>query len=269
MEQWNDQAIVLSARTHGEGGAVVSLLTREHGRHAGYVRGAFSSKMRGILEPGTFVAAEWTARVSDSLGSYRIEQEVQTAAILMNDPLRLGAMLAACSLCDAALPEREGHEGLYEGLRALLEGLEGEIWGVSYVLWEIALLRELGFGLDFSRCAGGGDSSDLCYISPKTGRAVSRQAGEPYKDKLLALPDFMKPDGRDVCPAAVLTGLEMTGYFLENRAFAHHTKGVPQDRLRFGARFAKHVERLKEEGAPEQSEAAITGDEEEKCVTVF
>lgn len=245
MEQWNDQAIVLSARSHGEGGAVVSLLTHDHGRHAGYVRGASSSKMRGVLEPGTFVTANWSARVSDSLGSYRIEQEAQVAAVLMGDSLRLGALLAACSLCDAALPEREGHSGLYEGMRALLEGLENDLWGVSYVLWEIALLRELGFGLDFSRCAGGGDQNDLLYISPKTGRAVSRVAGEPYQDKLLLLPDFVTPGGRNVSPEEIMTGLEMTGYFLENWVFAHHSHGVPQDRLRFGARFAKYVGRLK------------------------
>lgn len=181
MEQWNDQAIVLSARSHGEGGAVVSLLTHDHGRHAGYVRGASSSKMRGVLEPGTFVTANWSARVSDSLGSYRIEQEAQVAAVLMGDSLRLGALLAACSLCDAALPEREGHSGLYEGMRALLEGLENDLWGVSYVLWEIALLRELGFGLDFSRCAGGGIKTTCCILARKQAARSAAWQGSPIR----------------------------------------------------------------------------------------
>lgn len=241
MEQWTDQGIVLSARPHGEGGAIVSVLTEHNGRHSGYVRGGQSSRMRGTIEPGNLVSIEWQSRVVDALGAYRLEQQRYPAAGFMADPLKLGALLAACSLCDAALPEREGHPGLFHGFLALLEMMDGEAWGAAYVMWELALLRELGFGVDLSRCAGGGSAETLCYVSPKSGRAVSAEAGEEFKDKLLALPHFLKPQPHGGDDEDVLTGLRLTGHFLEHWVFAQHTKGVPEQRLRFAERFATYV----------------------------
>ncbi len=243
MEHWRDQAIVLGARSHGENGAVLSVLTEHNGRHAGYVRGARSSKMRGILERGNLLSVDWNARVSDNLGSYNIEPISNLAANVLDDPLRLSALVAACRICDEALPEREGHAGLFHGMLAMLEALESEGWAIVYVMWEVALLRELGFSLDLSRCAGGGDDTDLAYVSPKTGKAVSAAEGEPYKDRLLPLPDFLnthKDGGGDT--ADILKGLKLTGYFFEHWVFAHHTRGIPEDRLRFQERFAKTVE---------------------------
>ena len=239
MERWRDQGIVLSARPHGEGGAVVALLTEENGRHAGYVHGAQSSKKRALLEPGTLVTVEWQARTSDNLGSYKLEEERGLSPIVMGDPLKLGALMAACSLCDAALPEREGHPGLFYGLQAFMDTLDSDIWGAAYVMWEIALLKELGFGLELTKCAGNGDPQTLAYVSPKSGRAVSYAEGEPYKEKLLNLPAFLKPNGGPADDDAIATGLKMTGYFLEHWVFAHHTKGVPEPRLRFEGRYRR------------------------------
>lgn len=241
MESWRDQGLVLSARSHGEGGAVVALLTESNGRHAGYLHGAHSSKKRALIEPGTLVSVEWSARTSDNLGTYKLEEERGLSPMILNDPLKLGALLSACSLCDAALPEREGHAGLFFGLQALIDTLSSEVWGAAYVMWEIALLKELGFGLELNKCAGGGDSNMLAYVSPKSGRAVSYAEGEPYKDKLLDLPSFLKPNGGPADEEAVADGLKMTGHFLEYWVFAHHTKGVPEPRLRFEARYAKTV----------------------------
>lgn len=241
MERWEDQAIVLAARPHGENGAVVSLLTEMQGRHAGYVRGAKGTKMRGTLEPGNIAEATWQARVSDDLGSLSLELTKSPASRFMQDSLKLSALQSACALCDMALPEREGHPGLFHGLQALFDALETDIWAPAYVMWEIAFLKELGFSLDLSRCAGGGDARDLVYVSPKTGRAVSAEQGEPYKDKLLLLPSFLSPDGGVGGKTEVLTGLKLTGYFLEHWAFAHHTKGVPEARLRFQERFENNL----------------------------
>jgi DNA repair protein RecO (recombination protein O) len=242
MERWTDQGIVLAVRPHGESGAVVSLLTEHNGRHAGYVPGGQSSKKRGALDPGNLVSAEWSARVSDGLGSYRLEQQTHLAARVMDDPLKLAALMSACALCDAALPEREGHPGLFHGLQALCEMMEGEAWGAAYVMWELALLRELGFGIDLSKCAVSGTTQDLIYVSPKSGRAVSAEKGEPYKDKLLMLPDFLRPGGGGGGDDAdILRGLKLTGYFLEHWAFAQHTSGIPEQRLRFGERFARNI----------------------------
>jgi len=241
MEQWRDQGIVLKARSHGESGAVVSLITETYGRHMGYVRGGQGSRLRGVLQPGSMVSAQWSVQTSDGMGSYTLEQEAHPAAVIMQDPLKLGALMSACALCDVSLPEREAHPGLFYGLQALLNTLDSEVWGAAYVVWELALLRELGFGIDLSRCAGGGDPATLCYVSPKSGQAVSREAGEPYKAKLLPLPGFLSPQKGEATADEVCKGLQMTGYFLEHWVFAQHTHGMPEERLRFQERFERYA----------------------------
>ena len=238
MEQWTDTAIVLGSRPHGENGAVLSVLSCAHGRHAGYVHGARTARFRGALEPGCRVTVHWRARVADQLGTFEPEIEHGAHAALTFDSLRL----SACALCDAALPEREGHPGLFAGLEALIEALSGPHWGATYVYWEIALLRELGFGLDLMRCAAGGDPATLEWVSPKSGRAVSAAAGAPYRDKLLPLPAFLRPGGGEDDPPEILKGLDMTARFLEHWAFAQHTRGMPAPRQRFHAQFARALE---------------------------
>jgi len=239
MEQWQDQSIILAVRPHGESGAIISLLTENNGRQAGYVRGATSSKNRGTLEIGNIVDANWRSRTSDGLGSLSLELSKSTAARVMQDSLKLAALQSACVLCDQALPEKEGHEGLYHGLIALFEILESEIWAGGYIMWETALLRELGFSLDLTRCAGGGDAGDLAYVSPKTGRAVSAAEGRPYKDKLLPLPKFLTRNGAGADTEAILKGLQLTKFFLEHWVFAHHSRGLPEARARLGLRFSE------------------------------
>ncbi|PZQ45414.1 MAG: DNA repair protein RecO [Micavibrio aeruginosavorus] len=246
MEQWRDQGFVLSVRPHGEGGAIVAVLTENHGRHAGYVHGAQSSSKRGLLQPGTLLSIDWRSRVADQLGSMTLEQERGLPHGILDDALKLSALLAACALCDTALPEREGHPGLFHGFETMMNMMDQDIWGAAYIYWEIALLKELGYGLDFSKCAGGGDSKTLAYMSPRTGRAVSYAAAEPYKDKLLELPNFLKPNGGPLDEEEIYKGIKMTGHFLDQWVFAHHTKGVPDPRLRFESRYAKYVADLKD-----------------------
>lgn len=237
MERWEDQAIVLTVRPHGENGGIVSVLTENQGRHAGYVRGARSSRMRGTLEPGNVVDARWQARTSDNLGTLSMELLHAPAGYIMQDQLKLMALQSACALCDAALPEREGHAGLFYGLKALFDTLQSDVWGPAYIMWEIAFLKELGFSLDLTRCGGGGDAKTLAYVSPKTGCAVSYAAGEPYRERLLPLPGFLKPNGGEGGSEEIGDGLRMTGYFLEHWVFTHHTKGVPEARVRLQGRF--------------------------------
>lgn len=244
MEHWQDQGIVLAARPHGESGAVVSILTETHGRHNGYVRGGQSSRQRAALQAGTVVQIDWQTRTSDSLGTFTLEPVRQSAALLMDDALKLGALSAACALCDAALPEREGHPGLFHGFVALLDMMDTEAWGAGYVMWELALLRELGFAVDLSRCAAGGDAGRLAYVSPKSGCAVSEEMAGPWKEKLLRLPAFLKPQRGVADEEEVLSGLRMTGYFLEHWVFTHHHKGVPEERLRFEERYIRHCDNV-------------------------
>ena len=262
MEQWQDQSIILAVHRHGESGAVVSLLTHDNGRQAGYMRGAFSTKNRGSLEVGNIVDANWRARSSDDLGSLSLELSRSTAARIMQDPLKLAALQAACGICDAALPEKEGSSsGIYNGLLALLDILEGQVWAQGYIMWEIALLKELGFALDLNSCAGGGDSQTLAYISPKTGRAVSAKLGEPYKDKLLPLPEFIKPNGVKSGFKDIITGLQMTRFFLEHWVFVHHNRGLPDARERLALRFAQHFAKTKDANIKADIKSDINIDE--------
>lgn len=241
MEQWRDHGYILSVRPHGEGGGIVSVLTEHHGRHAGFVHGAHSSSKRALLELGTLVDIEWRSKLADQMGTFTLEPQKGLPAGILDEPLKLSALLSACALCDAALPEREGHPGLFQGFQTMMNLMQEEIWAAAYIYWEIAFLKELGFGLELTRCAGGGDPATLAYVSPKSGRAVSEAAAMPYKERLLELPGFLKPGGGTFDDEEILKGLKMTGHFLEHWAFAHHTRGVPEARLRFESRYAKYV----------------------------
>lgn len=236
MIEWQDQGIVLSARPHGETSAVVQLMTREHGRHAGLVRGGQGRQARALLQPGNRVAATWKARLADHLGNLSCELETSHAARLLDHPARLAAMTAAAAVTERALAEREPHPACYEGLLALLAALEGDHWAEAYVGWELALLAELGFGLDLSACAGGGDNDQLAYVSPRSGRAVSLAAGEPYREKLLPLPGFLIGRGEGGA-REVAQGLRLTGFFLDRFVFAPQNRPLPAPRERLTAHF--------------------------------
>jgi len=221
--EWSEEGIVLAARKHGESSAIITVLTRDHGRHAGLVRGGAGRRSRGVLQPGNRIEATWRARLDEHLGTFTCELLEARAAALLDDPLRLAGLSAACAVADAALPEREPHRAAFAGLSALLDALKGETWPPLYVRWELDLLRELGFGLDFSTCAATGRTEQLVYVSPKSGRAVSRPAGKPYGRALLALPPFLlgagDAGGPDRDLRQVLQGLELTGFFLERHVF--------------------------------------------------
>jgi DNA repair protein RecO (recombination protein O) len=237
MEYWEDQGIVLSARPHGETAVIVRVMTENHGMSAGYVRGGQGRSQRGTLDAGNSVLLRWQARVSDQLGSFDVELVSSPAAYILQDAVRLAALQSACALCEAALPERAIHAGVFHGLSALMQALSGPHWGEVYVMWELALLREMGFALDLTACAAGGDGADLAYVSPRTGRAVSAVNGAPYADKLLKLPEFLKPS-RGQADDDLVTGLRLSGYFLEHWAFAHHSAGLPDARTRLVKRLS-------------------------------
>jgi len=233
---WTDEGVVLITRPHGETAAIVQLLTRYHGRHAGLVRGGQGSRHRAIYQPGNKVSANWRGRLAEHLGTLSCELMVSHAARILDDPMRLTALAAITALLEQTLPEREPHPGLYEGLLSLLGAVESDHWGEVYVSWEMALLAELGFGLDLSSCAAGGDFTQLSYVSPKSGRAVSRDAGAPYEGKLLTLPQFLvgKGEGGE---SEVAHGLELTGYFLHRHIFRPQGKELPEARLRLARVF--------------------------------
>ncbi len=238
--EWTDDAVILSARKHGEASIIVSLLTRHHGRHSGLVRGGSSRRNRGLYEPGNIVRAQWRARLPEHLGTYTCELTHAIAADLLLDRLKLAGLSAVCALADVTIPEREENQSLYEGLVVLLNSFEDDrYWPTIYVRWELGLLQELGFSLDFSCCASTGATENLTFVSPKSGRAVCEEAAAPYKDVLLPLPEFLRVGGQygsheDVCQA-----LKLTGYFLNRHAFSGATGHMPEARNRLLERLRK------------------------------
>ena len=234
---WRDEGLVLGVRRHGENAAIVTLFTRENGKHAGLVRGATSQRLRAALQPGSRVQAGWRARLADHLGSFTIELLESGAGPLLDHPGRLSALSTACLLVDVGFPEREPHPPFYSSLRRLIAGLAESDWATIYARWELSLLTELGFGLDLRCCAATGEMTDLVYVSPKSGRAVSREAGEPYRDRLLPLPGFLTGGSQVAAPStldlhAVQEALTLTGWFLNHHVFAPHSRKLPDSRLR-------------------------------------
>lgn len=236
--QWSDEGIVLALRRHGETSVIADVLTAAHGRFMGLVRGGRSRVQRPVLQPGNSVAVTWRARIEDHLGSFTLEPIKLRAAGLIEDPTRLAAMMSLCELCQL-LPEREAHDRIYEASLLVLDGLEHEmeIWATLLVRWELGLLEELGFGLDLSTCAASGETHDLVYVSPRTGRAVSRAAGEAWKDKLFQLPGFLLAERSRPAATDIMDGFKLTGYFLERHVIGPRGLLLPEARGRLLARL--------------------------------
>jgi DNA repair protein RecO (recombination protein O) len=243
MTEWEDDAYVLSARAHGESGAIVDLLTETHGRHAAHVAGAASRRMKPFLQAGARVVVNYRARVPDQLGSATLEPIGEGPSALFDDPLALAGLSSAAAVIAGALPERQAHPGAFLAFEALIACLPlTEVWPAVYVRFEAGLLQDLGFGLDLSRCAATGSVDDLVYVSPRTGRAVSRAAGEPYHDKMLILPPFMLSAQGGLNPGDIGAGMALTGHFLDQFVFAAINRPLPAPRERL-------LERLRDAGA--------------------
>ena len=211
--EWRDEGALLSMRLHGETSAIIEVFTRAHGRHAGVVRGGASRKHAATLQPGSQVQVTWVARLDSHLGSFTVEPLASRAALL-SDRLALSGLNAICALLHLALPERDPHPALWSRTMALLDLLLSGDWPPAYLRWELDLLDELGFGLDLATCAVTGSRDDLAYVSPRTGRAVSRQAAGDWAARLLPLPPSLLGQGPTSGPE-LAQGLALTGHFLQ------------------------------------------------------
>jgi DNA repair protein RecO (recombination protein O) len=215
--EWTDEGLVLGVRRHGEGSVIVELLTRGHGRHLGLVRGGTSARMRPLLQPGNTVRAVWRARLDEHLGNYALEGLLLRAAKLMTSAHAVYGVTHLAALA-RLLPERDPHEDIYEMIEAALDDFdEARHAAVQLARFELAMLAELGFGLDLSACAATGTTEELIYVSPKSGIAVSRGAGEPWRDKLLRLPAFLRDEADVAGPLTdddLRDGFALTGTFL-------------------------------------------------------
>ena len=239
--EWRDQGALLSVRTHGESAAIIEVFTQAHGRHAGVVRGGGSRRIAPLLQPGAQLDLTWRARLDDHIGTFTVEPVRARAGALLGDRLALAGLNAVCALLRFALPEREPHPALYQASVAMLDSLDAEPdWPVHYLRWELLLLEELGFGLDLTRCAVTGGRDDLVFVSPKTGRAVSRAGAGDWADRLLPLPQCLLGQG-PASDADLTRGLCTTGHFL-HRWLAHELGGRPLPEAR--TRLIGLIERL-------------------------
>ncbi|MGH6957338.1 MAG: DNA repair protein RecO [Caulobacteraceae bacterium] len=238
--EFEDDAFVLSARPHGETGAIVELITARRGKYAAHVAGAASRRMKPALQAGARVTVRFRARTADQLGSATLEATGEGPSAHFDDRLALAGLASAVAVAAQALPEREPHPGAFLGLEALLAALAApDIWPAVYVRFEAGLLADLGFGLDLSRCAVTGSADDLAYVSPRTGRAVSASAGEPYRDRLLLLPPFLLSAQGGLAAGDVGKGLAITGHFLERFVFAPLNRPSPPARHWLADRLAE------------------------------
>ncbi len=239
---WRDHGILLTTRRHGETAAIIEVFTEAHGRHAGVVRGGTSRKIAPVLQPGAQLDVLWRARLEEHIGTFQVEPLRSRAAAAFSGRLALAGLNAVVSLLSFCLPEREPHPAIYSQTEQLMDLLgQDEIWPLAYLRWELALLEELGFGLDLSSCAVTGATEGLVYVSPKTGRAVSVEGAGEWADRLLPLPPCLRGEGT-APDAEIVQGLNTTGYFMEHRvapALGHHP--LPEARARFVERLTRRL----------------------------
>ena len=229
--EWQAPAVVLDARPHGESGALVTLLTEAHGRHAGLAKGGASRAQSPIWLPGNLVEARWMARLADQLGALSGEMVHPAAALAMDDPLALAVLRAATATAEAALPEREPHPRVFHGLVATIARLADSAAAAlpELVRWEAELLADLGYGMSLTACAVTGAREDLRFVSPRSGRAVSSAGAGEWRDRLLPLPAFLLGQG-PAGPPEWLAGLRLTGHFLARDVFGTQHRGMPAAR---------------------------------------
>ncbi|MEZ5799137.1 MAG: DNA repair protein RecO [Paracoccaceae bacterium] len=239
---WRDHGILLSVRRHGETSAIIDVFTERHGRHAGVVRGGASRRIAPVLQPGAQLDLAWRARLEDHLGAFQVEPLRSRAAAVMGSRLALAGLNAVTGLLSFCLPEREVHAALYRRTEPLMDLLgQDELWPLAYLRWEMALLDEMGFGLDLSRCAVTGAREGLVFVSPRTGRAVSQAGAGDWADKLLPLPPVLRGEG-EAPEGEIVQGFETTGYFLSHKLAAELVhKPLPVARQRFVELFIRQT----------------------------
>src|ERR1700675_179046 len=237
--EWIDEAIVLGVRRHGETSAILELMTLGHGRHLGLVRGGAGTRLRAVLQPGNSVSATWRARLDEHLGHYAVEGVNLRAGSFLPAAHAVHGVTHLAALC-RLLAEREPHAAIYAALETILDNLgDPRLAAPMIARFELDFLAELGFGLDLASCAATGTTADLVYVSPRSGRAVSRAGGDEYRDKLLALPAFLRDDATPASATDVANAFAMTGFFLDRHAFAPRGLAMPESRAHFVAAIAR------------------------------
>ncbi len=239
--QWTDEGIVLGVKRHGESNVILELMTHERGRHLGLVRGGAGARLCGVLQPGNSLRATWRARLEEHLGHYVVEGINLRAAGFLGAAHAVHGVTHLAGLC-RLLAEREPHVRIFGALEAILDAIDDPLAAAILIArFELAFLAELGFGLDLASCAATGATVDLIYVSPRSGRAVSRAAGEEYRDRLLRLPGFLQSEDEPTAAADLADAFALTGFFLERDAFSPRGLALPAERARFVAAIARSL----------------------------
>jgi DNA repair protein RecO (recombination protein O) len=237
--QWIDDGIVLGVKRHGETSVILELMTRAHGRHLGLVRGGAGTRHRGVMQPGNALRATWRARLDEHLGHYSVEALNLRAANFLPSAHAVHGVTHLAALC-RLLAEREPHAGIHDALEAILDRLDDASLAAPMIArFELDFLAELGFGLDLAACAVTGATTELVYVSPRTGRAVSRAAGEAYRDRLMRLPAFLRGEADPESANDLADAFTLTGFFLERHAFAPRGLAMPEARAHFVTALAR------------------------------
>lgn len=259
MPEWTDTAVILSARPHGETSVIANILTAEHGRQAGLIRGGQSSKMKGLLQPGNRVDVSWRARLEEHLGSMQFDLVTPYASVVLDDALRLAGLASVCAIMEACLPEREPARPVFDATDALLQMITseelGDSWIGGYVRWEMGILSIAGYALGLDKCGVTGETDNLYYVSPRTGVAVTKAGAGSHAPRLLPLPRFLGGESEKTLEEDLLDGMHLTGHFLEKQVFGLNHQPLPPARQRLTMLAQKRL-------VPES--AALTEDEHDE-----
>ncbi len=245
--EWQDEGIVLSASRLGEHDALLEIMTKNHGRARGFIKGGMGRRNKANLQAGNYLSVSWRSRIETNLGRFTVELIHSPLGLMMGEGAKLSALATVTSVVATTMTERENHQSVFTGLKAIVDLLEDESsvqqeWATAITHLELGILQELGYGLDLSECAATGATDNLIYVSPKSGRAVSEEAGFLYRDKLLTLPAFLLAAASgSIKLEDVVNGLKLTGYFLDRNVWVVRNGGQPAARERFLSGLQKHA----------------------------
>ena len=236
MLEWDDKALMLSARPFGEDASIINVLTENYGRHAGMVRGGQSRTMRPVLQAGNAITVSWRARLQEHLGNMTVEMTASNISRVLDNPLRLAGLASMCVLIEACIPEREPARNVFEATNDMIKMIcgvtEDEVWLAGYIRWEIGLLSLAGFGLQLDYCGVSGESENLAYVSPRTGVAVTAEVAGEHAPKLLPLPGFLGGAKKNL-DEDLVDGIRLTGHFFAREIYGVNHRPIAEPRQRF------------------------------------
>lgn len=216
-----DIGVIIAKKPLKENTFIITVFTQNHGLYSGVIKES-SKKSKSIYQEGNLVDFFWQARLHEHIGLARCELIKAYSGLILYDKTKLYAFNSIISLIKLSFQEREAHSVFFAFLLEYINNLVQNFSFQDYISFELVMLAESGYELSLDKCAVSGKKQDLKYVSPKTGRALSQEIGEPYKDKLLALPKFLTSNSQIITleekkQAFILTSYFFNRYFFNNK----------------------------------------------------